>query len=154
MSRERVVGGGGFTLIEVMIALGILAFGLLTLAAMQLEALRQGTGGWNQTQAAVLARDQLEQIRRLPWAQVAPTAGFQPVPWINNPPLAPGQVASVLTSASAGAQNRQVYTVSWRVQAVPGDANLRTVDVQVTWAEPRLPNRAVTLSTVRYNGEG
>ena len=154
MSRERSSGHAGFTLIEVMIALGILAFGLLTLAAMQLEALRQGTGGWNQTQAAALARDQLEQIRRLPWDQVAPTAGFQPVPWLNDPALPPGQVASVLASATGGVQTRQVYTVSWRVQAVPGDANLRTVDVQVTWAEPNRPNRAVTLSTVRYNGEG
>ena len=137
-----------------MIALGILAFGLLTLAAMQLEALRQGSGGWNQTQAAALARDQLEQIRRLPWTQVAPTAGFEPVPWINNAGLPAGQVASQLQSASAGAQTRQVYAVSWRVQAVPSDANLRTVDVQVSWAEPNRPNRTVTLSTVRYNGEG
>ncbi len=154
MPRERSDGRTGFTLVEVMIALGILAFGLLTLAAMQLEALRQGSGGWNQTQAAVLARDQLEQIRRLPWDQVAPTAGFQPVPWLMDPALPPGLVARTLSSASGGLQTRQVFTVNWRVQAVPGDANLRTVDVQVSWAEPRNPNRSVTLSTVRYNGEG
>ena len=121
---------------------------------MQLEALRQGTGGWNQTQAAVLARDQLEQIRRLPWDQVAPTEGFQPVPWSNDPAMPPGLFTTMLSRASSGMQLRQMYNVSWRVQAVPGDANLRTVDVQVTWAEPNRPNRAVTLSTVRYNGEG
>jgi type IV pilus assembly protein PilV len=67
---------GGFTLIEVTIAMTILVVGLLALAVMQLQALRQGAGSRALTQAAVVARDQMETVQRMSWAAVAPTAGW------------------------------------------------------------------------------
>ena len=47
MSEQRRVRSSaqGFTLVEVMITLVILAFGLLTLALVQLQAMRQGSQG-------------------------------------------------------------------------------------------------------------
>ena len=67
---------GGFTLLEVVIALGVLAFGLLGVAAMQLYSLRQGQVGKHTTQASILAQDQLETMMRSSFtALVPPPAG-------------------------------------------------------------------------------
>jgi len=146
---------GGFTLIEVMVALGVLAFGLLALAAMQIQALKQGSGGWNTSEGAAIAWSQLETARRLPWAQVAPTGGFVAPPWVNNPPNPLGTVVSTVNRASAGVQTKTLYSVQWRVSPVAGTANLRAVDVQVTWTDPDQPQaKTLTLSSLRFNGSG
>jgi Tfp pilus assembly protein PilV len=139
-------------LIEVVIAMSILAVGLLTLAVMQLQALRQGAGGRELTAAATIARDQMEQMQRVPWATVAPT-GWTPPPWINVPGFAAGDIPMLVERASApGAPTaRQVYTVNWRVTAVGGQPNLMNVDMRVTWNEPNRPNRSYALSSTRWN---
>ena len=46
----------------------ILAFGLLTLACMQLYAMRQGSQGRHTGDGSAIARSYLEQAARLPWA--------------------------------------------------------------------------------------
>ncbi len=144
-----------FTIIEVIIALGILGFGLLTLAGMQVQALSQGSSGWGATEAAAVGRDQLEIARRLPWAQVAPTAGFVAPNWINNPGYPQGDVPVTMTSPSAGTQVVRVFSVTWRVTAVPTASNLMNVDLMVTWNDPSRPlQRTLSLSTTRYNGSG
>ena len=53
--RRIRCGNEGFTLIEAMIAMSILAFGLLALAAMQLHAMKGGASGRNTSEAADIA---------------------------------------------------------------------------------------------------
>jgi type IV pilus assembly protein PilV len=53
----------GFTLIEVLIALAILAVGLLGGAALLVDGLRAGRSALSQTNAAVLAADLADRIR-------------------------------------------------------------------------------------------
>jgi prepilin-type N-terminal cleavage/methylation domain-containing protein len=52
---------GGFTLIEVMITIGILTFGLVALAAMQIQALHGSDRGRHATHAAAIAENKMEQ---------------------------------------------------------------------------------------------
>jgi type IV pilus assembly protein PilV len=53
----------GFTLIEVMIALVVLAAGLLALATMQIVSIRANAFSTEMTYATMLAQSRLEQIR-------------------------------------------------------------------------------------------
>lgn len=53
----------GFTLIEVLIGLVILAFGLLAIAGMQITSIKGNDFSKNVTQATVLAQDRLEILR-------------------------------------------------------------------------------------------
>jgi len=53
----------GFGLIEILIALLILAIGLLGMAALQTTSLQQTTGSQARTQAILLAEDMVERIR-------------------------------------------------------------------------------------------
>jgi type IV pilus assembly protein PilV len=132
---------GAFTLLEVMIALGILALGLLAIAAMQIHAMRGGAHGRFVTQAASIARSQLEVFQRLPFddAQLAATGGW----------TAPQAIARVV-QANPADQTEQVYNLQWRIADLNAGPTLKAIDVRVTWSEEDRPNRTVTLSTQRF----
>jgi Tfp pilus assembly protein PilV len=118
-----------------MIALTLLAVGLLTLAAMQIQALSGGRSGHLDTYATTLAQDQMEELNQLSWTSIPPTGGWTAPVTVTHP------------------SNGQSYLVSWQIaDAVPNWT--RTVDVRVNWSTPKRPNRSRTLSSIRYNREG
>ncbi len=131
--------GTGFTLIEVMIAMTVVAVGLLSLAMMQLHALRGGNVGRHSSTAAIVARDRMETFQRMPWVNVAVTAGW----------IADGNVTTTVQSA-AGAQVEQTYTREYQVRNVTLNW-IRAVDVRVTWNEAQDQNKQLVLSSMRYN---
>jgi len=139
MSRARRARAEGFTLLEIMITLAILGFGLLAMAAMQMTAMSGGRAGRHTTQAGVVARDQMETFQRVAWgsAQLAATAGWTAPVAVNNTP-------------DGGAGAEQSYAVSWRVTNVD-PSWLKNVDVRVTWSEPNFAGRTLTISSTRYN---
>jgi type IV pilus assembly protein PilV len=53
----------GFTMIEVLIALVILAIGLLGLAVLQITAMQNSQGGYLRAQASILAYDIVDRMR-------------------------------------------------------------------------------------------
>ncbi len=57
---------GGFSLLEVLIAVLILALGILGAASLQLSALRYQAGSLHATQASLLAQDLFERLRANP----------------------------------------------------------------------------------------
>ena len=138
------------TILEVMIALGILAVGLLAMLAMQISAMRGGKYGRHTTEAAQLARDQMEYLHRLDWgdALIAPTG------WTAPTFMGTAGPRIVTVQSASGPQQEMVYNVSYRVTADP-DTNLRHVDVRVNWAEmnapPGAPPRRYAMSTIRHN---
>jgi type IV pilus assembly protein PilV len=132
---------GGFTLLEISIALGVFAFGMLGLAAMQLHAMRSGSSGRHASQAAAIAQTQMEQLQRLRWTDLAPTA-----------PLWSAAVTRTNDVTSDATQVEQSYAVDWRIADVE-DGWTRSIDVRVTWSEEHRPNRTLVLSGLRYNRE-
>lgn len=61
-NRRRVGARGGFTLIELMIALGILLVGLLALWSLQATAVANTSNAYRLGLATTLAQDTLEQL--------------------------------------------------------------------------------------------
>jgi type IV pilus assembly protein PilV len=114
----------GFTLIEVMIGLIILAIGLLAIAGMQIASTRGNFSSKNLTQATYVAQDRLEFLKNLP-----------------------------LTSAQlqAGNYNDGSVTISGvlfnRSYTVAANGDLTTITYTITWNDGT--NHNVTLSTVR-----
>ncbi len=62
--------GSGFTLIEVLVAMGILAVVLLGAANMQTSSIRYNTMGRDLTDAIAYAEARMEEITATPYAQV------------------------------------------------------------------------------------
>jgi len=161
MPREK----SGFTVIEVMVALAVLAVGMLALLLMQAQTVRDGSRGKHSTTAAMIARDQLELIQRMPYsdADLSPIVWTTP-PWLANganPALNPGEVPTRVRNAG-GTVTEQVYTVFYRVLVDPGgNADLRSVDLEVAWNEAGISNNrptrtglpTVALSTLVVNND-
>jgi type IV pilus assembly protein PilV len=61
----------GFSLVEVMIAMLILAIALLALAGLMVTTTRNSSFGGHMTEASTFAQDKLEQLRVSPWTGVA-----------------------------------------------------------------------------------
>jgi type IV pilus assembly protein PilV len=141
---------GGMTLLEVMIALGVLALGLLAMLAMQISAMRGGSYGRHTTEAAQLARDQMEYLHRLDWddPNIQPTAWT--VDFLGDP-----NPQTVEVESAGGPQEQMTYNVSYQVTNDALDANLRLVDVRVTWTEMNAqagaPPRRYAMSTIRHD---
>jgi prepilin-type N-terminal cleavage/methylation domain-containing protein len=136
----------GFSMIEMMFALAILAGGLLAMLTAQIQALKQGKYGRHTTEAAQVARDQMELLLRLPWtdAAVQPTAGTAPAP------------VTLAFQNDQGAVVQQQFDVSYRVSTAAFDPNVRTIDVDVQWnepdADPAVPPRRFVLSSNKVGG--
>jgi type IV pilus assembly protein PilV len=128
----------GFTLVEITIALGVFAIGMLALAAMQLHAMRAGGSGRHATQAAAIAQSRMEQLQRLRWTDLATTGGAF---------TAPITESNVVQGIS-----EMDYAVDWRIADVEAGWT-RSIDVRVTWDEENRPGRTMVLSSLRYNRE-
>ena len=141
----------GFSLLEVIVAIGILSFGLMALAVMQLEALSQGAAGKHSVDAAAVGRTYLEQVHRVPWtvldAAVA-TGGFTNPGWAGAP-----STFDVSIDVPGGATSiEHSYTIQWEVSDVGTSACLRDVGVRVSWIEPKLASpKTLDFATRRYN---
>jgi len=140
LNESRRRASGGFTLIELTIAIAVFAVGMLSLSAMLLAAMQGGSRGRHTTQASAIAEGRMEQLQRLSWTQLAPTAGWSASVVVHN------------TVQANTNQAEQTYTVDWRItNLVTGWT--REIDVRVTWDERGRPNRNVTFSSVRFNRE-
>lgn len=128
------------TLIEVMVALAILATGMVAMLMMNISALRSGRAGRNTTEAARMAQQQMEFLDGEPWASLAPTAWTAPV--------------TMTATTTGGAGVGQAYSVSYRIVTDP-DPNLLHIDVQVSWVESsdaaNQPPHLYAISTERHD---
>lgn len=135
---ESSTGGSrrqtGMTLVEIMVSLVILAFGLLGVAALQVRAITESSGGQHLTVASGLARNRVEELSRLAWdAAVLDDSGG---------------------AFSAGAPTTvadQTYAVSERIDFDPASPNetIKAIEVRVTWADSKRQNRSVVLTSAR-----
>jgi len=133
----------GFTLIEVMISATILAVGLLALAGMQVSAIRGGKQGRHTTEAAAIARSQLEQFDRMAWGSLTAT-GWTAAAAVTN--------SGNTVQSTAGNLVEEAYNIQWRItDVVAGET--KNIDVQVTWTDNSNGQaKTLVLSTTKYNG--
>jgi type IV pilus assembly protein PilV len=133
---------GGFTILEVMIVITILTFGLLSLAAMQIQAMQGSDRGRHATNAAAIAENKMEQLQQDAWASIGATGGFVADPVEQN---------NIQLDGSNSLE--RAYNVSFQITDLQATFT-RAIDVQVTWTEEDGENRSITLSSIRYNREG
>ncbi|WP_455201813.1 type IV pilus modification protein PilV [Kaarinaea lacus] len=62
-TRQAVQTQSGFTMLEVLVAIVVLAFGLLGLAGLQADGLRNNTSAYMRSQATLMAYDMLDRMR-------------------------------------------------------------------------------------------
>lgn len=63
----KSIGNRGLTILEVLAAIAILAFGLLAIATMQASSIKGNSQAIGTTEAITLAQDKVEELMRLPY---------------------------------------------------------------------------------------
>jgi prepilin-type N-terminal cleavage/methylation domain-containing protein len=115
----------GFTLLEILFALAIFAFGVLAVASMQMHAIRANNFSDTLTEATTLASDRMEKFMALNYG---------------DPDLDLGAHAPVTIGH---------HTISWNVAAGPL-ADTKRVSINVTWSE-RGSQRTVQMQFLKAN---
>ena len=146
---------GGMSLIEVTVALMVLSFGLLTVALMQIHAMRGTSQGRHLTTASMIAREQLEQMGRVPFSELSNKAWGESEAWMDGLGLTRGDVSVVVDQPDAGLQVERVYNVDWQISdVVPQNFDLKNVEVAVTWLDQNSANtRSFSLATLVVNNK-
>jgi type IV pilus assembly protein PilV len=120
----------GFSLIEILIAMGILALAMLAAASMQFSSIRNNASGNMTTQANMLAKAQMEVLKNTSDITTL-TDGFE-----NN--------------IDADGQPGGIYNRSWTVANLGTTARRITVTVQ--WSKRGKSRSIVLSSNTRGNG--
>ncbi len=108
----RMAASPGFSLIEVMIALVVLAAGLLGLMAMQVVSIRGNVFSTEMTYASFLAQKEFEELRDMDYDSV-----------VNDTKIIP---ASELTKGVA-------YTITRTVSDNTPTDDMKTVELEIKW---------------------
>jgi len=120
----------GFTLIEVLVAISILCFGLLGVAAMQASAIRGNDLASDLTEATVLASAHLEDL------MLKAKANYDDSLLLDKDSPPDGDAGLNDTGTDADYQqttpdNR--FTINWNVAVNAVPANTKTINVIVSW---------------------
>ena len=121
--RGRTRGDEGFTLLELMIAMGILAVGLLGIATAQIWAINRTSQSRHLSQALHLAQQQMELFHATPVASLpAPCA---PTPTCDDP-ANPIQV---------DATDATTFLRNWLVEPNTPTVGITRITVAVDWTD-------------------
>lgn len=143
--RHAARGEEGFSLIEVLVALTILAVGLLSLALLQVTAIKGNAGASMSTTATDLAQTKLELFRRDTWTAIDnstnTTFGGGTTPIYASLPADAGDNVIV--------RGTNFYRI-WRVLPNATDS-LKTITVWTCWQDDQGKWHSVMLVTQRAN---
>lgn len=123
MSVRRFRGSRGFTLIEVVVAIVLLTFGVLASASLTAALMRSNRGVTNRTRATETLRLKVEDLQSQSYFQIAS-----------------GNDAATIGGIT--------FNRSWTVTANSPAANLKTVTLTVTWGD-RQGNHTISNQTIR-----
>ncbi|CAB1064437.1 hypothetical protein D1BOALGB6SA_9231 [Olavius sp. associated proteobacterium Delta 1] len=121
----------GFSLIELLIAMAIMALAMLAAATMQLSAVRNTTNGNMVTQANMLAKGKMEELK-------------------NTKDLTTIDGGGTASGINDDGQPGGIYDLSWTVDNLGSSARRITVTVQ--WNRGSRTRRIIISSNTRGNG--
>jgi type IV pilus assembly protein PilV len=124
----------GFSLIEMLIAMSVLAFGMLAAASMQYSTVRNNTNGNTATQANSLAEAQLEMLKNQDIQSTALAVGDYVDP----------------TPIDANGNPGGIYNRSWRIE--PLGTSARRIRVTVEWTKFGRSRQVIVRSNTKGSG--
>ena len=132
--QKLFLGNAGFTLLEVLFAIVIVAVGLLAVAHMQLTAVQGNRAGGNLSVATHLAEQELERLK---------ASSF------DGPDLAPGNHADPNNPVNSSGNSGGIFTREWLVEDYKTSS--KRITITVSWDE-LLRTRSTTLTTITQGG--
>ena len=136
--KGRPNGEGGFTLLEVIIAISVLTIGLLAVASMQLAAIRGNDNAAHISEGTTLAQDRLEKLLAMSYtdAQILdgnPAVGTPTTYTVATPPGFTGYNLRYSVDVNNPVLNSKLIsvTISWQYKGALKQTVLTCVKAQV-----------------------
>jgi prepilin-type N-terminal cleavage/methylation domain-containing protein len=123
----------GFSLIEVLVSLVILAISLLAMAGLMTTTTKNNSTGGRVTEAATFAQDKLEELRAVSWASIL---------------LLQNSAGVDSKSSRPGVQFNRRWRAS-EVDPVNPNPNSKLLEVIITWSDAT--NHSLNFSSVLSN---
>jgi len=139
LQKLKIRNPGGFTILEVLIAMAIFAIGILGVAKMQLSAVSGNSSARGMTEAATVGQQQIERLMALPYDDILDTNG---------------DGVAGLDEIAAPDDSRvvdTVYNVLWNVaddQPIQGAKKIRVI---VRWQSSGFAVKQIVFDTVRVS---
>jgi len=121
--RSRHPGGAGFSLVEVIVAIGIFSIAALGIQTLALGLVRTTQSNGHYASAAELAQGELEYLRSLPYDEVA-------------------------TQTSSATVNGVQYSIDSTVSEGADQAETKHIATTVSWVEPGGVSKHFLLQTI------
>ena len=149
MERTRKRREGGFSLLEVFVALLILSFGILFLAMVQMTALtaKAPFPSSNPRTATELAQEAIDRLFQVPWGELRSSHpdGFKAGP----EGVAPAFSRLAASSGDSVTVRGTTFYRVWQVTPDPEIPNLKTITVWCCWRSGKSTWRQAMLVTQR-----
>lgn len=115
---QPTVSDGGFTLVELVVAISVLAIGIVSLVGVANSAFSVAGGASRRSKAVSIATQAVESWRAVPYAQLAPTTAARSTKTVNNVAYTvETAIDSMPDSNVTNAYKRGVVAVTWTDQA-------------------------------------
>jgi Tfp pilus assembly protein PilV len=137
-SRRR----SGLSLIEMMVALGILAFGILSTMAGQIAAMRFSTTSREHTIAMKLAEQQMEVFFVMTAADVKALTSAPGYSTNPNDPSSP-------IDPDLGDGNVMAFDRNWTIEADTPETDVITMTVEVSWTDAEGRTRTARIQSFK-----
>ncbi|MFC1853862.1 prepilin-type N-terminal cleavage/methylation domain-containing protein [candidate division CSSED10-310 bacterium] len=129
----------GFTLLEMLMVIVILSVAILGMEAVQIYAVAQIQRSDDTGTSASLAQDVMENLRNLPFDDVA-------TGWLGHP-IADNAEYSVTQTTGEKGRGTSLYFISWEVRAAPSGSSMeKVVDVRVRWTSQGFADTSIDLT--------
>jgi Tfp pilus assembly protein PilV len=149
LESSRKEGEGGFSLLEVFVALLILSLGLLFLAMVQMTALtaKAPFSSSIPRTATDLAQEAVDRLFLVPWGELRSSHpdGFQ----TDAEGVSPAFFRLAASSGDSANVRGTTYYLVWRVTPDPEVPNLKTITVWCCWRSGKRSWRQTAIVTQR-----
>jgi type IV pilus modification protein PilV len=130
--NESLKNEQGFTIVEVMVALAILSFGILAVASMQTSSLLSTTRSNAVTVATNIATDRMERLISLPFDTVATLSnGDNSSSYFSGAPPLPSNIESVEWEVEAFQVNMKKITVTVQYREMRNPVIIKSLKIKV-----------------------
>lgn len=127
IGHRRQQGQAGFSLLEMLITIIVLASGLLAIGSMYGAIMNANTLSKQRSEAVVLGEKKLEELRAQSYAS-----------------LVSGSETIAVASSSGGSAN---YQRSWSIAVASSGLDYKDASITVTWTDSKNQSQDIVLST-------